>query len=102
MNKIEVSIWEDEYWYAAEVTEGINMPFNADSDIERDIRVAGTENQTSPFLISTKGRYIWSKDGFVYRIKKGKIKCKNSPMKHDIEIFDGYRSLKGATLISRY
>ncbi len=98
MNKIEVSIWEDEYWYAAEVTEGINMPFNAESDIERDIRVAGTENQTSPFLISTKGRYIWSKDGFVYRVKKGKIKCKNSPMKHDIEIFDGYRSLKGAYL----
>lgn len=50
---------EGEKWWGAATDLGPAMPFNPSDDVI-DLRIANYNNQTSPILLSNRGRYIWS------------------------------------------
>ncbi|WP_026507195.1 glycoside hydrolase family 31 protein [Butyrivibrio sp. MC2013] len=64
---------KDEYWYGGPVKNGSKMPLSHDSNIVIDTRVNRTPNQAMPLFISTKGRYIWKKEGFMISFSEGVI-----------------------------
>ncbi|MBC8033153.1 MAG: glycoside hydrolase, partial [Chitinophagaceae bacterium] len=55
-----------EYWLGAAVNEGEKMPFKQGYSLSLFIDNRG--NQTSPVLLSSKGRYIWSERPFSFEI----------------------------------
>lgn len=67
-NKTVIVIDPDEYWWGGFVSSGSQMPytdFNR-ADMARDHR----GNQASSFLLSNKGRYIWSDKAFAFEVKE--------------------------------
>lgn len=73
----EVKMLEDECWWGGCSSDGIVMPYNKDTDFNRVMSINSTNNQAVPFLVSNKGRYIWSENGFDFQIKDGIIKITN-------------------------
>ncbi len=64
---------KDEYWFGGCVKDGTKMPLSADSDYTVDTALNRTPNQAMPFFVSTKGRYIYKKEGFKISFKGGSI-----------------------------
>jgi alpha-glucosidase (family GH31 glycosyl hydrolase) len=57
-----VTILPDESWWGGAIHDGYLMPFN--SSYKCDLRLDIKGNQASPFLLSDRGRFIWSDDPF--------------------------------------
>ena len=55
----KITILKDEYWWAADVSMGIHMPFDAKSIITIDLGGDESQNPKNPLLLSSKGRYVW-------------------------------------------
>ena len=55
----KVPYLEDEKWWGAATELGPSMPFSP-SDAVIDQRISNYNNQTSPLLLSNRGRYIWA------------------------------------------
>lgn len=90
-------IEENEYWWGGSVVFGTKMPFTRETEIKIDLRGIESEdasNQQMPFLLSNKGRYIWSDEGFVLEIKDGKICIEGA----EANIYSGGTTLKDAYL----
>ncbi|MCD9026201.1 glycoside hydrolase family 31 protein [Cohnella silvisoli] len=65
-----IELFEQECWWGGAVNDGVRMPFN-NLTFERDLSVSLDMNQGVPFLISNRGRYIWSDAPFRYVFNKG-------------------------------
>lgn len=63
----------DEYWWGLATDFGRIMPFTDQHDISIDHTRQNLNNQTTPLLLSNKGRYIWSSGPMVCTIKEGVI-----------------------------
>ena len=93
MYKLEIHLLEGEYWWGGIVNDGIYMPFQEQS-IKRDLAKDQLTNQTSPFLLSSKGRYVWSDKPFQYHLYD---KCLHIASEfEEIRLSDGHQNLKGA------
>jgi len=57
---LDVAHAPGESWWGLAPGLGLQMPFVQGSALEMDQRIHNFNNQTSPMLVSTKGRYIWS------------------------------------------
>ena len=78
-----VKMLPGEYWWGAfdnpsswRLTEAggvYSFPFNADASFDADFRVDNYSNNCVPFLVSSKGRYIWSEEPFKLSIRDGVI-----------------------------
>lgn len=66
-----IPIESDEKWYGAAVNEGDKMPFSEGYSI--NLNGDTKTNQAAPFILSTKGRYIWSNFPFAFLIKNNEI-----------------------------
>lgn len=53
-----------EKWWGGFVAKGVEMPYAADTGTVYDLINENYNNQTSPLLVSSKGRYIWSEDPY--------------------------------------
>ncbi|MDD3036941.1 glycoside hydrolase family 31 protein [Bacteroides sp.] len=62
-----VSNLPGEKWWGGLVAAGNRMPFVADERIY-DLNKENWNNQIVPFLLSSKGRFIWSEDPFKFQI----------------------------------
>lgn len=67
-----LTILKDEGWWGALVNEGHIMPFGK-SDFSFDLYSDCDGNQSFPFLISNKGRYIWSENPFRFSFKNNNL-----------------------------
>ena len=86
---------ENEFWYGGAVYEGYRQPVGAEDTVEWDYRENPTANQMMPFFISTKGRYIWSEEGFQIQFHRGEIRAEG---RSEILLKGGFRTLRGAYL----
>ncbi len=75
---MEIALLDGEFWYGGCVKYGTKMPIDKESDIVIDTTVNMTPNQSMPLLVSSKGRYIWSKSGFKAAFQKGRIQIPDS------------------------
>ena len=91
-----VKIEPNEFWWCGNVHIAHNMPFDRTTDISFDLNGNGREDdQFSPLMLSTKGRYIWSDKVYSVVIKDGVIRLTG---KGNFVLKDGFKSLKGAYL----
>ncbi|MDR3293641.1 MAG: glycoside hydrolase family 31 protein [Clostridiales bacterium] len=93
---LEIDMLPNEYWYGGKIGDGVQMPVNAVRDYYQDNSVSGFGDQSSPFFVSNKGRYVWSEDGFVTTFQKGHVKFESETA--EIKLYEGYETLKGAFL----
>ncbi|NDV84116.1 glycoside hydrolase family 31 protein [Bacteroides sp. 51] len=66
-----IEVLANEKWWGGATKWGSNMPYTISPVI--DLRYDNFDNQTSPFLVSNKGRYIWSDSPFSYQFKDNNI-----------------------------
>ena len=62
-----------ERWWGAVTDLGVSMPFDATTNISFDMARHNFNNQTTPLLVSDKGRYIWCDSSFAISISSGEI-----------------------------
>lgn len=69
--KKELVIKENEYWWGGNVEDGKHMPY--ENSFSRNLDGDLLYNQGVPFLISNKGRYIWSEKPFAFSFDKDRL-----------------------------
>jgi len=62
-----------EQWWGGAGEYGYKMPFNSSTDFKYDLYGDASLNQSSPLLISNKGRWIWSEGTFSYAFKNDSL-----------------------------
>ena len=67
----EIPLIESERWWGGGGGDGQSQPYGASSHKRIDLRVHG--NTSSPLLVSSCGRYVWSGKPFGYEFKDGKL-----------------------------
>jgi len=70
LKQFSVKIEKGEFWYGGANYDAPNMPFSETTEFSNDLLTNNRYNQVSSYLISTKGRCIYS-DGFNLDIKNG-------------------------------
>ena len=78
--KLEISCLPDEYWWGGAIGDGIHMPFGK-SHMERDLRTWFVNNQASASLMSSAGRYVYSKEPFHFQFHKGMLTVEGEELK---------------------
>ena len=63
-----------EKWWGVASDLGVRMPFDAATDLTFDLAAQNFNNQTTPLLLSDKGRYIWCDASFSAVISGGEIR----------------------------
>ncbi len=91
----EVQILDGEKWYGAATARGHLMPF-ADGMDAIDLNKRHYSNQAAPFLVSSKGRYVWSDKPFAFVLKNGVLKLMSDFEKMSIR--EGGKTLRDAYL----
>lgn len=67
-NNSIVKLLPNEYWWGGAISDGIYMPYGS-KDFEAKLNPNTSPNQAAPFLVSTKGRYLWSDQPFDFKIR---------------------------------
>ena len=62
--KVEIPMLENEKWWGSVTDLGNIMPFDSETEIRFNHQTQNFNNQTTPLLVSNKGRYIWSDSPF--------------------------------------
>lgn len=66
---LDIPFCEGEYWWGGAVAQGGNMPYMKPMktfDLERRV----DNNLTSPLLVSSNGRYVWSEKPFAFSVSE--------------------------------
>ena len=95
MQNLVLNIWEDEFWWGGLVQDGIHMPYGGTA-FTRNLSKEQGYNQSTPLLLSSKGRYIWSDEPFTYRFDLNQLQLHCEA--ETIECYEGYGTLRGAYL----
>ncbi len=90
---MRLKILDKEYWYGSCVKYGMLMPLGAHSRCSLDFTINGTPNQAMPFLVSTRGRFLWRECGFRIGFENGEMTFPD-----DVEVGSGHQDLRGAYL----
>ncbi len=91
---MKIEFLDNEYWYGLCVVDGCNFPLDKNSEYTYDGIDFTRANQSSPLLISSKGRYIFSEKPFSLIAKNGVFTIEGE----DVRLYDGFKTLKGAQL----
>jgi alpha-glucosidase len=70
---LKLKIEPNEYWWSGLSSEGHQMPYDATTQLERDLWGDNKGNQAQPILLSNKGSYVWSENPIKYTFNKGEI-----------------------------
>ena len=90
---MEIKMIQGEYWYGGPIHSGFKQPIGEEDVLEIDLRSNLTPNQSVPFFVSNKGRYLWGEEGFKISTSKGNITIQG-----DVVLKEGFGSLKNAYL----
>ncbi len=85
-----------ERWYGGNVVLGSILPIRAGKPYYINDYTNRLYNQSAPFYVSTKGRYVWCDSGMKVKVIANKIIFKSN--KSEIYLHDGYHNLRNAYL----
>ena len=92
---LEIPLAPGEKWWGGAGGSGEHQPYSAAKNTPRyDLRLAG--NTSSPLLVSTAGRYVWSEMPFAYLFTNGTLRIEYRDVRPEVERTEG--SLKEAYL----
>ena len=95
-DSLNVQFLPGEGWHGGATLFGNDAPYGLKTgELKFDIRTDNYSNQSAPFLVSTKGRYIWSDKAFACSIADGRILIEGDA---PIELTTGGKTLKEAFL----
>jgi len=89
-----VDVLPGESWWGGGGGDGQNQPYGAGDSRRIDLRIHG--NTSSPLLVSSCGRYVWSEKPFGYEFKGGKLVL-DSDFENIVPVLAG-KTLKDAYL----
>ena len=92
--RTEIPLLEGECWWGGGGSDGQNQPYGAANSHRVDLRTRGATS--SPLLISSLGRYVWSEKPFGYVFKDGTLIIDSDVEK--VEPVQAGRTLKDAYL----
>ena len=95
-HSLEVKMIEGEKWWGSVTDLGKYMPFDSETSVRFNHQTQNFNNQTTPMLVSNKGRYIWSDSPMSVEIKDGSIKAVAT--RGTIECVEAGTNLKDAFL----
>jgi alpha-glucosidase (family GH31 glycosyl hydrolase) len=90
----KISLLKNEYWWGGRTADGIDMPFSDKSSHRVELHTDLRYNQGMPFLLSSRGRYLWSDQPFTYEFLDGAIILNGSL--HPVVLSEGHENLAGA------
>lgn len=90
---MKINMLEGEHWWGGAAVTAPVQPFDKTTDYECDLLLADG-NQSSPLLVSDKGRYVWSEHCFKFTVKNGVIEVSAE----DAELYEGGKTLRDAYL----
>lgn len=92
---MKIDFLNDECWWGGIVEDGANMPYTAKTEyvIETTPDEIVCPDQSAPFFVSNKGRYIWSDEPFKITFDKGTILIEGEG---EIILESGFETLKAA------
>ena len=88
-----IQMLPDECWWGGAAHSGTKMPFDHESEFAIDLRRSALGNQSAPFFLSSKGRYLWCAQGFAIRFSRGEITV-DAPC--EVELYERGGNLPGA------
>ncbi|MDR1582099.1 MAG: glycoside hydrolase family 31 protein [Prevotellaceae bacterium] len=94
-HETHVHFEDDEYWWGGVVAFGSKMPY-LQPLAAFDLMLRNENNQTVPFFLSNKGRYIWSDLPFTFEINGRALHLKSAYEK--VTVRQGGKTLKEAYL----
>ena len=68
-SSIQLPLLKNEQWWGATVQYGYRMPFNAASSFSFNLYGDASNNQSAPLLLSSKGRWLWCDEPFLFSFK---------------------------------
>ena len=71
--EVQLKLLPAEQWWGGAGEYGYKMPFNGSADFKYNLYGDASLNQSSPLLISNKGRWIWSEGTFSYAFKNDSL-----------------------------
>lgn len=92
--RLHFDLLPGEAWFGANINDGWTLPITAEDRRKTDTRYITSYNQASPLWLSTKGRYLWSENGYLVKWKKGTVSCFSST--DEIKLYSGFDTLQGA------
>lgn len=72
-DSLKLQLKSGEKWWGGLSSQGYKMPFDIESDVSYDLWGNNYENQAESFLVSNKGRYVWSEQPIKYSFKNGTL-----------------------------
>ena len=91
---LAVKMLDGEKWWGSVTDLGNIMPFDKDTRVRFNHQTQNFNNQTTPLLVSNKGRYIWSDSPLSVQIKDRVISA--SAARGVIELVEAGATLKDA------
>lgn len=76
---VSIALLPGECWWGGTVGGGWKMPLGEASVYRKDLRVDSDGNQAAPLLLSTKGRWVWCEDAFLYAVSNGVLTVTTGP-----------------------
>lgn len=70
---MNIKFKDNEYWWGGIVHDGRYMPISEKDSYSVNLAFDTAGNQSVPFFLSNKGRYIWSERPFAISFEKGNI-----------------------------
>jgi alpha-glucosidase len=92
---MQININENEYWWGISVSEGYLMPFGKSDIIELIITGSRENDQFSPLLVSSDGRYLYGGKPFSVNVANGIITTDSDA---ELDFSEGHETLRGAYL----
>jgi len=93
--KKEIQLLPGESWYGGIVRYGIDQPYgHGDASVNMIGNLDG--NQGCPFLVSSRGRYVWCDEPFAFEFTKDKLIIKDAYA--EVVLGEGYTDLRTAYL----
>ncbi len=87
----EVRMLEGEKWWGCVTDWGDKMPFDERTQLWADLWHDNFNNQTTPLLVSNRGRYVWCDDVFAIQIAGGVISLQTKGKVEYVETGGGLR-----------
>lgn len=66
---IQLPLLQNEEWWGGTVQYGYRMPFNATNSFSFNLYGDASNNQSAPLLLSSKGRWLWCDEPFLFSFK---------------------------------
>ena len=76
---LTLDVLPGESWFGGITSVGSAMPWTSETkNFSRDLRKSNYNNQSSPILLSDKGRWVWCDDPFSFTFDKGRLTVESS------------------------